>query len=639
MTTATEAKTMKPAEIAAEVAAFGYAVTLKELAAMSVSDRNAVIEFIDIAQTLGRENADVPDVLAPFHHTNITAANVRRRKKAAIQKAAAASTPATATTEQAAGNSAEPYRVLVSVDHISVSPYQPRQEFDRAKLKQLGQSLKEQGQLTDLLVRIRPGYRGKSTAQQYELIGGERRWRAAQLAGIPELWCRVVAADNDQARKMATFDNFDREDLTPLERIQAYRQLLEHGVYATQKELAKAIGIKPASLSNQLRILDLPTEWHERISQEKFGLTITHLRYLVPWKDRQAVLDEVWSIVEDEMQWSSEDGDTLLVSDFSHYVTQAVRDMSRPLDSTEFVRRQDGCQVHGYLTHPIAKKFRDDPELDVQTVKLGPDTEKRAFNIPLWEQCYEQSKPKKKKPGKAADSGGDDAGDWNQKLSPGEAKAKAEAAAEKLQKKLYRWKLSVLQSRISKRFADVGPGRLDEQPIPFAEIVLQHLLWFCCQSDSDAAYRRRNELAAAIEDAGGRTKRDNANFVNTLDVFGSLMTLQPGSEGRSDLFVMVCHTLSTWWQAPCEGYHRDVTPEAIEHAAEQLGISITDPWELTREFLELHSIAGLTDLAKEWKYQFGPKVSGKASMIAHLLKQCSDAPAPKCVTKMKAVKL
>lgn len=523
-------------------------------------------------------------------------------------------------TKPTSTTAADSDRRFIRLEDIKPSPFQPRQDFDPKKLRELADSLKDQ-QLTDCLVRLSPGYKGASAKQTFELIGGERRLRAAKLAKLSGLWCRVITADNKQAEKLATFDNLNRENLNELEKLQAYQRMLDHGVFASLKELAPHLKITPSALSNKLRILAVPQQWLDLISQETFGVTATHLRFIVPWKDRSNVMDAVLADLQEEAAEYGE-GWRCPVGTFEQIVTYAAKRCSRPIDSCEFIDPNPGLRVTSYVDETLTPQQRSDKQLDLQPLKLDGKTEQRAFNISLWEDfILSQRKETRKK-----DSAKQSPETSKPKQQPRKSSATERKGSVALQRKVDRWTLTQLQRRIAERLEAVDAGPIDQQPLHLAEIVLGHLLYFATNSDS--ASKRMADLMLSIEDADGTAS--TLTQISTFDVFASLASLPKGSDRRATLFGVVCRTLSRWWLGSCDGHRPDVAPAAIEQAAEQLGVSITDDWELTEEFLKLHSLTELLALAREWSYE--PKVSLSActtiTLIDELLESCSDKGPP-----------
>ncbi len=143
------------------------------------------------------------------------------------------------------------YRLL-PVDLIESSRYQPRQTFRPEALQELADSIRSQGLVQPVIVRPRGSGR-------YELIAGERRWRAAQLAGLHEIPAVIRTVADDAAMTMALIENIQREDLNPLEEAQALSRLVEE-FGMTHQQAAEAVGRSRAAVSNLLRLLDLADE-------------------------------------------------------------------------------------------------------------------------------------------------------------------------------------------------------------------------------------------------------------------------------------------------------------------------------------------------------------------------------------------
>jgi len=136
----------------------------------------------------------------------------------------------------------------LSTDKLRPNPAQPRQLFDEEDLQELAESIKQHGILQPLTVR--------RTAQGYELVAGERRLRAAQLAGIRKVPCLLTGADEEESGLLALVENLQRKDLHFFEEAHAIAAFLEKSGL-TQEEVAKRLCLSPSALSNKLRLLRL----------------------------------------------------------------------------------------------------------------------------------------------------------------------------------------------------------------------------------------------------------------------------------------------------------------------------------------------------------------------------------------------
>ena len=166
---------------------------------------------------------------------------------------------------EAAGGLAE-----IDIDRIQRSRYQPRQNFDSQALEELADSIRAQGIVQPIVVR--------PEGSNYELVAGERRWRAAQLAGLQKIPAVVRELDARAAAAIALIENIQREDLNPLEEAQAFLRLIEE-FDLTHQQVADSVGRSRATVSNFLRLLDLADPVKEQVN--KGLLDMGHARALL----------------------------------------------------------------------------------------------------------------------------------------------------------------------------------------------------------------------------------------------------------------------------------------------------------------------------------------------------------------------
>ena len=178
------------------------------------------------------------------------------------------------------------------IESLVPNPQQPRRTFDDAALEELAASIRSSGILQPLVVRPR--------GAQYEILVGERRWRAAQRAGLPRVPAIVREATDAEALELALVENLLREDLNPLEAAQAYQRLLTEFGW-TQEELARRLGKDRSSVANALRLLRLPAPIQEDLRAGR--LTMGHARALLGLPSpaaqlrlRQRILTQDWSV-------------------------------------------------------------------------------------------------------------------------------------------------------------------------------------------------------------------------------------------------------------------------------------------------------------------------------------------------------
>jgi ParB family chromosome partitioning protein len=193
--------------------------------------------------------------------------NQPKMKRKALGRGLGAILPEIRGENRGAGQDA----ATVPITMLQRNPNQARQNFSKESLEQLARSLREHGVLQPVIVRAQAG-------GMYEIVAGERRWRAAQLAGLTEIPVLVRQVSEKQAAEINLIENIQRDDLNPMEEAEALRRLLEEHGY-TQEHLADRIGRSRTALTNLLRLLDLPLPVQEMVRTGK--LTEGHGRALL----------------------------------------------------------------------------------------------------------------------------------------------------------------------------------------------------------------------------------------------------------------------------------------------------------------------------------------------------------------------
>jgi ParB family chromosome partitioning protein len=173
----------------------------------------------------------------------------------------------------------------VAIELIRPGAFQPRRHFDEAELEALAQSVREKGVLQPLLVR--PVDEAEAA---FELIAGERRWRAAQRAGLHQVPVLVRTLGDIEALEIALIENLQREDLTAIEEAEAYKRLIDQ-FGRTQAALADAVGKSRSHVANTLRLLGLPEAVRRRL--EEGALSAGHARALLAAEDPAALAAEI----------------------------------------------------------------------------------------------------------------------------------------------------------------------------------------------------------------------------------------------------------------------------------------------------------------------------------------------------------
>jgi ParB family chromosome partitioning protein len=173
----------------------------------------------------------------------------------------------------------------VPIARLQPGAFQPRRHFDEDALKGLADSIRERGILEPLVVR--PVAEMKD---HYEIIAGERRWRAAQMAGLHEIPVVVRVLSDREALEFGIIENVQRQDLSPLEEGEGYRRLLEEFNH-TQDDLAKIVGKSRPHITNMLRLLTLPLP--VKLMLDRGELTIGHARAIIPARDPVALAQTI----------------------------------------------------------------------------------------------------------------------------------------------------------------------------------------------------------------------------------------------------------------------------------------------------------------------------------------------------------
>ncbi len=161
----------------------------------------------------------------------------------------------------------------LSLAEIVPNKYQPRKNFDKENLNDLVNSIKERGVIQPIIVR-----KSNTDTSKYEIIAGERRWLAAQKAGLHDIPVVVTDADDLKSLEFAIVENVQRHDLNPLEEAQGYKRLIDEFAY-DQDKVSKFIGKSRSYISNSLRLLNLPKEVLDFVEQKK--ITAGHAKILV----------------------------------------------------------------------------------------------------------------------------------------------------------------------------------------------------------------------------------------------------------------------------------------------------------------------------------------------------------------------
>ena len=213
---------------------------------------------------------------------------MQREVASAPQATASAATQAqpqveTAGAPESSAEAAPHHLDEVPIELVHPNPNQPRMHFNKEELDELALSIEKDGLLQPILVR--------EDAEGYEIIAGERRWQASQLAGLKKVPVRIKEADDMKVLELALIENLQRSDLNPIEEAYGYKRMMERG-NRTQSEVASAVSKGRSTIANALRLLDLPEDAQQMLYEEK--ITAGHARAIlaIPSDEGRAKLTE-----------------------------------------------------------------------------------------------------------------------------------------------------------------------------------------------------------------------------------------------------------------------------------------------------------------------------------------------------------
>ena len=238
-------------------------------------------------------------------------------------------------------SSAAPQGIRLS--DIEPNPRQPRQDFDPAALEELAQSIRENGVITPITLR--------KTGDTYQIIAGERRWRASRMAGLHEIPAVVLDVDENIAYALALIENLQREDLNPMEEAEVYSRLTQE-LGLTQEQAARRVGISRPAVANALRLLSLPKAVAALLRDKE--ISAGHARALLPLEDPERMEQAAKTVIGQQLSVRQTE---LLVK----------RLLSQPKDAPEkqpdiyvadLERAMEALTGHRIAIQPGAKKGR-----------------------------------------------------------------------------------------------------------------------------------------------------------------------------------------------------------------------------------------------------------------------------------------
>jgi ParB/RepB/Spo0J family partition protein len=499
----------------------------------------------------------------------------------------------------------------VPLKSIRPSPLNPRKHIDQEALAKLGDSMKLNGQMQECVVRPIESKTGK--AEYYEIVAGERRFQAALMAHLETLRCRVQVLTDAQVVELAGVENYEREDLNPMEVAGWFQSMIEKAGY-TQKSLAERLQISQPLVSQRLGLLALSEVWRDSIITGVIAATWT--RHLTPWADFPEILQEAWEVYEAEGEHGPTNAD-----DFGTLVASAIENVTRPLIHGYYDRQRDG-----FVDNHLTKKDRGRKDLRIVMMPARSSwqsSEQRCLNVELWDEINAQrlaAKKSREATKLAKEMGFEDSPEKPGKASTAEAKLKRAQRQKQQAKRLYEYKIRWLQSQAIGKLASASD-----------DLIQRLVLHFTVQ---DRAGNRTRHFSKVCRDAGGGSRGGTAGYCD-ISGYRSISSI-----GKRDLRAISIDLLTVWLSGDPFGWSADFKPADIVALAGELDVDLVRDWRMDRAFLELHTKDDLDALAKEWGKDAASVCSEAAKRGAKLdaLEKLTFLKAPKSLVQAKEPK-
>lgn len=240
-------------------------------------------------------------------------------------------------------NSTKSTQITVPIDQIRPNPYQPRRLFDEDKLNELAISIQQHGIFTPLIL--------KKSVQGYDIVAGERRFRAAKIANLSEVPAIIVDFNDDQMMEIALLENIQRENLNAIEEAQAYRTMMDR-LNLTQEQMANRIGKSRTHIANTLRLLQLPVALQNHVLEGT--LSMGHVRPLITL-DSQKAEEIAKRAIDNELS------------------VRDVENIVRGIELSKNNKRKEKPEKNKdfeYAASLLRKKFRTKAKIEEQTITL-----------------------------------------------------------------------------------------------------------------------------------------------------------------------------------------------------------------------------------------------------------------------------
>ena len=509
-------------------------------------------------------------------------------------------------SQRAEVSSGEAELLTVAIGLIEPSPYQARQNFDATELAELTASIQTHGLAQPPLVRPVVPHGGST---RYELVEGERRWRACKIAGLAHIPVYVRQLTDDQAAELGLVANEKRKDLNPIERARGYQAWLTR-TGGTQQQLADRLGVTQGQISNCVRLLELPPAVQKYVISGDIPTSVARMfvPYVGPVMDQIAkeiakpankreAIDNEWDakyLIREAIRHAGEDIHEM------HYVNSRPAAM-RKLTEEEYLE----CRIIS-----VPGTYDDEKPKEIAT-------NKKAYKK-LWDAHVAALKSKKSK---AGDKQEQKAAKVAKTLTPAELKAKRAESAKQLVNKIGRWKTDWLRKLCALEI-------LGNQPAQARLLIYL------------ASYRH-NHFDLVEEAVKGVVKQFKKGRWG-IDVLATLCA--EGDAAVRSVCANICR-LALWDEK--EGPANTLRGESVDQLAQFLRIEMDVAWDeaqkdtrqtsrSTESYLDLHTREQLVDQAVEWKIQLGENLP-KSGMIGHLTSPGKRLKIPKALVKAKCV--
>jgi ParB/RepB/Spo0J family partition protein len=498
---------------------------------------------------------------------------VRFERPAPNGSAAAAANPG--------GTSKHPVDLRLLVSQLEASPTNPRKTFDEDELQQLADSLKQHGLLEPILVREQKDFVKAGGQKVYEIVAGERRYRAAKLARLKDLPCRVADLSDDEVLEIQLVENLARTDLNAIEEAIGFQQILSRGT--TQQQLATKIGKTQGHISNRVRLLELPAEWQAKVIDGT--LPPTHARAIIPYKHLTAAMKDLAKELK-----SSRDDLPPSLETWEHWIRSSIRETTFPL-SGHVPYDQGGGEWK------IKPNDAQRTELGVIDAPGWNGAEPRATNKAAWEKLRTAATEKvlARNKNKTTSGGG-------KAKKPGASSGMSAAEKKKqFDARLYRWRVDWLRRICDRKLAEMGTKQEN------GPLMMRLVLYFLTSNDLQLIDDRQRAMAFLLRERSIAIKPRKAGmcFLHRHDIWQALEELDDHA-----LTQLKVDLIRAWLVEPdrddVEGEPTNhLPPDRVEQLAAKLKVCLSNEWhawhgdECLREYFDFHTKDQLLALLKE----------------------------------------